>query len=125
MPPGTPDAVQGRIARTRSGHWDVVTVRRSAAAALLLAYVAVAARVGEPGRHERALFRAEYDAFRDDTPAAAVAATVRHVLGTGEHAVRVLRRRGVLPDSDGPALDVTVEDLLTVGNLVGREGDVS
>ena len=75
--------------------------------------------------HERSLFRAEYDAFRDDTPAAAVAATVRHVLGTGEHAVRVLRQRGVLPDSDGPALDVTVEDLLTVGNLVSREGDAS
>ncbi|TQK72291.1 MULTISPECIES: GntR family transcriptional regulator [unclassified Nocardioides] len=72
---------------------------------------------------ERTLLRAEYDAIRDDTPAAAVAATVRHVVSTGEHAVRVLRDRGVLPDSEGDALDVTVEDLLTVGNLVRPEGE--
>ncbi|KAB2811716.1 GntR family transcriptional regulator [Pimelobacter simplex] len=72
---------------------------------------------------ERSLFRAEFEAFRDDTPAAAVTATVRHVVGTGEHAVRVLRDRGVLPDGEGDALDVTVEDLLTVGNLVRPEGE--
>lgn len=72
---------------------------------------------------ERELLRAEFAAFCEDTPATAVAATVRHILGTGEHAVEVLRQKGVLPDDPAESVEVTADELLTVASVVRAEGD--
>lgn len=72
--------------------------------------------------YERDLFRQEYRSFCEDSAEVALATTVRRALGTGDHAIRVLRERGVLTDDDGGPLDATVDELLHLTGLERPEG---
>jgi len=71
---------------------------------------------------ERELFRAEFAAYRDETPDVALAATVRRALGTGDHAITVLRERGVLADDGTEPLSARIDELVATSKLVPAEG---
>jgi DNA-binding GntR family transcriptional regulator len=55
---------------------------------------------------ERAALRAEFEAVVSGDPDAAARATLEHILLTADNAVDALRRRGILPATEGGAIDV-------------------